>query len=89
MFFFQVVYFYPDMDLALLHEVTAQNPYQNPEKWPIVTENVNKAIQLTRPDTPDIIEQTLKEHIVTLLKHHGTENNAQLKKQVNFFWCCC
>ncbi len=70
------------MDLVLLREVTSQNPYRYPEKWPSVTINVNKAIQQTRPTTPDIIERTLKEHIVTLLAHHVKENNAQLRKQV-------
>ncbi len=73
------------MDLALLREVTSQNPYRHPEKWPSVTENVNRAIRLLRPNTPDIGERTLKEHMATLLKHHAEENTAQLKKQV-VFW---
>ncbi len=89
----QVVYFYTDMDLILLREVTAQNPYRNPEKWPIVTNLVNAAIQQNRPTTPEIGERTFKEHILTLLKHYTQENSMALKKQVHgfcvqlwFFW---
>ncbi len=78
----QVVYFYTDMDLILLHEVISQNPYRNPEKWPSVTKLVNAAILQNRLTTPEIAERTLKEHIVTLLKHFTQANNAQLKKQV-------
>ncbi len=85
----QVVYFYLTMDLALLREVTSQNPYQYLEKWPSVTENVNVAIRLLRPDNPDIGERTLKEHMTTLLKHHAEENTAQLKKQVQFMLIAC
>ncbi len=85
----QVVYFYPTMDLALLREVTSQNPYEYPEKWPSVTENVNVAIRLLRPDNPDIGERTLKEHMTTLLKHHAEENTARLKKQVRFIVFAC
>lgn len=79
---FQVVYFYPDMDVILFREVTSQNPYRNPEKWPAVTKLVNAAIQQTRLTTPEIADRTLKEHVTTLLKHHISQNNAQLKKQV-------
>ncbi len=73
------------MDLALLQEVIAQNPYRNTERWPAVTVNVNQAIQQSRPNTPEIAQWMLKEHIQTLLKHHLSDNAAQLKKQV-FTW---
>ncbi len=77
------------MDLALLREVTSQNPYRYPKKWPSVTENINMAIRLLRPDNPEIEERTFKEHMATLLKHHAEENTAQLKKQVQFVLIAC
>ncbi len=81
--YLQVVYFYPDMDIALLKEVVAQNPFRNNGKWSDVTEVVNTTIQQTRPSTPDILERTLKEHLTTLLKHFEQDNNASLKKCVD------
>ncbi len=71
------------MDLVLLWEVTAQNLYRNPTKWTELTINVNKAIQQIRPTTPEIMQRTLKEHVVTLLSHHAKDNSAQLNKQVD------
>ncbi len=71
------------MDLVLLREVTAQNPYRNPVKWAELMINVNKVIQQIRPTTPEIMERTLKEHVVTLLSHHVKDNSAQLRKQVD------
>ncbi len=83
----QVVYFYPDMDIALLKEVVAQNPFQNTGKWREVTEVVNATIQQTCPSTPDILERTLKEHLTTLLKHFEQDNNSSLKKYVTGMTC--
>ncbi len=78
----QVVYYYPDMDIAILKEVVAQNPYRNNAKWTSVTEVANATIQQTHPETPDIIERSLKERVATLLKHFERDNNTQLKKCV-------
>ncbi len=83
----QVVFFYPDMDIALLKEVVAQNPFRNTGKWPEVTDVVNATIQQTHPSTPDILERTLKEHLTTLLKHFEQDNNASLKKCVTGMTC--
>ncbi len=77
------------MDLALLREVTAQNPYRYPERWPSVVENVNAAIQQMCPSTPEIMERTMKEHVTTLLSHHVKENTLQLKKQVSSVFGLC
>ncbi len=79
-FFFQPIYFYPDMDLAILKEVTSLKPYQFPEKWPEVAENANAAIRITRPSTKEISVRSLQDHIDVLLKHDLKENVKELKK---------
>ncbi len=82
----QVVYFYLDMDLAILKEFVAQNPYRFTEKLPGVTVQVNATIRQLRPGTQEIAECSLKESITTLLKHYAGENNVQLKKCVVCCW---
>ncbi len=80
LFILQPVYFYPDMDIAILKEVTSLKPYCFPEKWTQVAENANAAIRLTRPSTKEISIRSLQDHIDVLLKHENKENVKELKK---------
>ncbi len=78
--FFQPIYFYPDMDICILKEVTSLKPYWFPDRWPQVAENANAAIRVTRPDTKEISVRSLQDHIDVLLKHDNKENVKELRK---------
>ncbi len=76
----QPIYFYLDMDIAILKEVTSLKPYQYPEKLEEVASNANAAICVTRPATKEISIRSLQDHIEVLLKHDSKENVKELKK---------
>ncbi len=76
------VYFYGDMDVALLKEVTVLNAFQYPAKWPEVETNTNKAIQKMRPGADQVLLQTCQDCVDLLLKHFNKKNNKMLSKSV-------
>ncbi len=78
--FLQPVYFYPDMDIAILKEVASLKPYRFPEKWPEVAANANAVIRVTRPSTKEISVHSLQDHLDVLLKHDKKENVKELTK---------
>ncbi len=77
------VYFYPDMDIILLKEVNAINPYRNPGKWAEVEERANDQIQKLRENCDELTARTCQDHCDLLVKHFNEKNNKMLNKWVH------
>lgn len=61
-------------DLILLREVSEQNPYEESERWKIVTERVVNATQ------KNFSLRCVKDHVDHLLKIWIREGRAHLRK---------
>ncbi len=70
------------MDVALLMEVVALNPFRNPTKWAEVTDKANQAFQCLREDPEEASVRALQDRVDLLLKHYRQQNWRVLKKCV-------
>ncbi len=70
------------MDVALLTEVNALNPFRTPAKWAEVEMGANAAISCIREGNEDISERAMQDRVDLLMKHFVRQNNKMLKKYV-------
>ena len=73
------------MDIILLKEVNAINPYRNPAKWAEVEERSNEQIRKLRENCDELTARTCQDHCDLLLKHFNEKNTKMLNKSVHLF----
>ncbi len=70
------------MDVALLTEVNALNPFRTPANWAEVEMRANAAIRRIREEGEEISERAMQDRVELLIKHFMNQNNKVLAKYV-------
>ena len=72
--------FNPAIDIHMLREVVALNPYNDARKWQKVAENLNATVSKIRPDAKKFTERSMRDRITVLLQTFIKQDMESLKK---------
>ncbi|XP_064627736.1 uncharacterized protein LOC135502850 [Lineus longissimus] len=70
----------PSFDVTLLREIRARNPYEDADRWAVITQNFNSAMLKIKPGAVPVNDRSVKERVDRLINAFKTQQMAALRK---------